>query len=214
MAIPRNLTGRWKRPRKIEGYELCTSFKILSFELVWSSLSLLNQALDLSLDRRTTGEACYCSGIIDRIEYGFYSTLFIKNTSGHFMAVLVYVDDVLVTGDCIHEITQVKKTLDQKFTIKDMGEAKHFLGIEVCKAGTVWANCLMTKRSLITFSLVILVSDIQKNDKIKAKTDKTEHGMEKRKKSKSTKVKVKDGAKTEEMLNGPTRTHNGPDQPI
>nr|GFA28581.1 hypothetical protein [Tanacetum cinerariifolium] len=51
------------------------------------------------------------------------------------------------------------------------------------------------------------VTDMLKNDKIKAKTDKTEHEMEKRKKSrstksKSTKVKVKDGAKTKEMLNG------------
>nr|GEV18341.1 reverse transcriptase domain-containing protein [Tanacetum cinerariifolium] len=58
----------------------------------------------------------------------------------------------------------------------------------------------------------ILVMDIQKKDKIEAKTDKTEHEMEKRKKSKSnksksTKVKVKDRAETEEMLNGPTHTH-------
>ncbi|GJU00522.1 hypothetical protein Tco_1110860 [Tanacetum coccineum] len=37
-------------------------------------------------------------------------------------------------------------------------------------------------------------------DKIEAKTDKTEHGMEER-----DKVKVK--AETKEMLNGPTRTH-------
>nr|GEW38074.1 reverse transcriptase domain-containing protein [Tanacetum cinerariifolium] len=49
-------------------------------------------------------------------------------------------------------------------------------------------------------------------DKNEAKTDKTKHGMEKREKSKSTKskstkVKVKDGVETEEMLNGPTRTH-------
>nr|GEV66251.1 reverse transcriptase domain-containing protein [Tanacetum cinerariifolium] len=53
----------------------------------------------------------------------------------------------------------------------------------------------------------ILVMDILKKDKIKAKTDKTEHGMEKREKSKLTKGKVKDGAETEEILNGPTHTH-------
>nr|GEW53752.1 reverse transcriptase domain-containing protein [Tanacetum cinerariifolium] len=40
-----------------------------------------------------------------------------------------------------------------------------------------------------------------------ANTDKTEHGMEKREKSKSTKVKVKDEGETEEILNGPIRTH-------
>nr|GEU42886.1 hypothetical protein [Tanacetum cinerariifolium] len=58
-----------------------------------------------------------------------------------------------------------------------------------------------------------LVSDIQKKDKIEAKTNKIEYRMEKREKSKSTKskstkVKVKDGAKIEEILNGPTRTHS------
>nr|GEX10157.1 hypothetical protein CTI12_AA301390 [Tanacetum cinerariifolium] len=50
--------------------------------------------------------------------------------------VLIYVDDVLVTDDSIHEIAQVKEALDQKFTIKDMREAKHFLGIEVCTINT------------------------------------------------------------------------------
>nr|GEW17808.1 reverse transcriptase domain-containing protein [Tanacetum cinerariifolium] len=52
-------------------------------------------------------------------------------------------------------------------------------------------------------------------DKNEAKKDKTEHGMEKREKSKSTKsnsteVKVKDGAKTEEILNGPTLGESSP----
>ncbi|GJZ73468.1 retrovirus-related pol polyprotein from transposon TNT 1-94 [Tanacetum coccineum] len=60
-----------------------------------------------------------------------------QNTSDHFMAVLVYVDDVLVTGDSIHEITQIKQALDQRFTIKDMGDAKYFLGIEVCRTAIV-----------------------------------------------------------------------------
>ncbi|GJX73048.1 retrovirus-related pol polyprotein from transposon TNT 1-94 [Tanacetum coccineum] len=60
-----------------------------------------------------------------------------QNTSTHFMAVLVYVDDVLVTGDSLHEITQVKEALDQKFTIKDIEEAKYFLEIEVCRTATL-----------------------------------------------------------------------------
>nr|GEU91639.1 reverse transcriptase domain-containing protein [Tanacetum cinerariifolium] len=51
-------------------------------------------------------------------------------------------------------------------------------------------------------------------EQIEANTDKTKHEMEKREMSKSTKskstkvkVKVKDGAEIEEMLNGLTRTH-------
>nr|GEZ84711.1 hypothetical protein [Tanacetum cinerariifolium]GEZ84814.1 hypothetical protein [Tanacetum cinerariifolium] len=53
----------------------------------------------------------------------------------------------------------------------------------------------------------------QQKDKIKAKPNKTEHGMERVETSKSkstkklTKSKVKDEAETKEILNGPTRTH-------
>ncbi|GKC53963.1 retrovirus-related pol polyprotein from transposon TNT 1-94 [Tanacetum coccineum] len=63
-------------------------------------------------------------------------SLFVRSTLEHFTVILVYVDDVLVTEDSIHEITQVKEALDQKFTIKDMGEAKYFLGIKVCRTNT------------------------------------------------------------------------------
>ncbi|GJT05206.1 hypothetical protein Tco_0839668 [Tanacetum coccineum] len=51
----------------------------------------------------------------------------------------------------------------------------------------------------------------EKRTKNQAKTDKTEHGMEKRKKakvkSKPSKSKSKVKSENEEMLNGPTRTH-------
>ncbi|GJZ49066.1 RNA-directed DNA polymerase [Tanacetum coccineum] len=65
-------------------------------------------------------------------------SLFVKNTNGHFTVVLVYVDDVLITGDCSAEILSLKQALHQKFTIKDLGLAKYFLGIELCRtpAGT------------------------------------------------------------------------------
>nr|GEX91290.1 hypothetical protein [Tanacetum cinerariifolium] len=55
-----------------------------------------------------------------------------------------------------------------------------------------------------------VVTDIQKKDKNKAKTDKTEHGMEKREKSKSTKVKVKDRAYTEKYKWANPYPFNGP----
>nr|GEW87391.1 hypothetical protein [Tanacetum cinerariifolium] len=53
-----------------------------------------------------------------------------------FMHLAVYVDDGLVTGDSIHEFTKVKKALNKKVTIKEMGEAKYFLGIEVYRTAT------------------------------------------------------------------------------
>nr|GFA22668.1 hypothetical protein [Tanacetum cinerariifolium] len=45
---------------------------------------------------------------------------------------LVVRDDVLITGNTLTEIDSLKKSLDDKFTIKDISLAKFFLGIEIC----------------------------------------------------------------------------------
>ncbi|KAL0430968.1 UNVERIFIED_CONTAM: Retrovirus-related Pol polyprotein from transposon RE1 [Sesamum radiatum] len=49
-----------------------------------------------------------------------------------------YVDDVLITGPSEIEIAKVKHYLDSEFTIKDLGPANYFLGLEItrCSAGT------------------------------------------------------------------------------
>ncbi|GJW63602.1 copia protein [Tanacetum coccineum] len=49
---------------------------------------------------------------------------------------LVVRDDVLITGNTPTEIDTLKKSLDDKFTIKDLGLAKYFLGIEICHTST------------------------------------------------------------------------------
>lgn len=59
-------------------------------------------------------------------------SLFTKKTSSDFTAALVYVDDVLLTGTSISEIEATKRALDEKFTRKDLGLAKYFLGLEIC----------------------------------------------------------------------------------
>lgn len=60
-------------------------------------------------------------------------SLFVKVQGESFTAALVYVDDILITGNSPQEITTLKTALDDKFTIKDLGLAKYFLGIEICK---------------------------------------------------------------------------------
>lgn len=57
--------------------------------------------------------------------------LFIKNTTESFTALLVYVDDVLITGTSKKEINDVKNYLQKTFTIKDLGYARYFLGLEI-----------------------------------------------------------------------------------
>ncbi|GJR23274.1 retrovirus-related pol polyprotein from transposon TNT 1-94 [Tanacetum coccineum] len=61
---------------------------------------------------------------------------FVKAQGETFAAVLVYVDDMLLTGNSQFEILSLKNSLDKKFTIKDLGLAKYFLGIELCKTDT------------------------------------------------------------------------------
>lgn len=48
-----------------------------------------------------------------------------------FTALLVYVDDVILAGNSMDEINKIKVTLDAEFKIKDLGQLKYFLGIEV-----------------------------------------------------------------------------------
>ncbi|GKE14421.1 ribonuclease H-like domain-containing protein [Tanacetum coccineum] len=60
-------------------------------------------------------------------------SLYTKESGGSFIDLLVYVDDIVLTGNNINEINNVKKFLSSKFKIKDPGELKYFLGIEVLK---------------------------------------------------------------------------------
>ncbi|KAK3042700.1 hypothetical protein RJ639_000758 [Escallonia herrerae] len=57
--------------------------------------------------------------------------VYMKIPQGSFLAVLIYVDDVIVTGTDSAKISWLKHYLDTKFHIKDLGKLKYFLGIEV-----------------------------------------------------------------------------------
>jgi Reverse transcriptase (RNA-dependent DNA polymerase)/gag-polypeptide of LTR copia-type/GAG-pre-integrase domain len=58
-------------------------------------------------------------------------SLFVYRHDNHTMYLLVYVDDIVLTGNNTSLITQIVHLLDQKFTIKDLGKLHFFLGIEV-----------------------------------------------------------------------------------
>ncbi|KAL8100531.1 hypothetical protein AgCh_032693 [Apium graveolens] len=62
-------------------------------------------------------------------------TLFLKHfTDGRIMVLIVYVDDIVLTGNHGEEIKRLKMLLSQKFEIKDLGFLKYFLGMEVAQS--------------------------------------------------------------------------------
>ncbi|GJW46010.1 RNA-directed DNA polymerase, eukaryota [Tanacetum coccineum] len=70
------------------------------------------------------------------IEHGFIQSksdysLFTKTDHNSFIALLVYVDDIIITGNDVGKIEKFKAYLNTKFKIKDLGKLKYFLGIEV-----------------------------------------------------------------------------------
>ncbi|XP_057250059.1 uncharacterized mitochondrial protein AtMg00810-like [Beta vulgaris subsp. vulgaris] len=49
---------------------------------------------------------------------------------------VAYVDDLLVTGNNLQLILEVKQALHKAYTIKDLGDLKYFLGIEVTRSNS------------------------------------------------------------------------------
>ena len=60
-------------------------------------------------------------------------TLFTQKNKEGLVAVLIYVDDIIITGDDVEGIRRTKEGLRSSFDIKDLGELKYFLGIEMTR---------------------------------------------------------------------------------
>uniref|UniRef100_A0A803Q0C4 Integrase catalytic domain-containing protein n=1 Tax=Cannabis sativa TaxID=3483 RepID=A0A803Q0C4_CANSA len=69
------------------------------------------------------------------------SSLFFMNNNGHLLLVLVYVDDILITGAKSKDIQQVIFNLNSKFALKTLGQVNYFLGFEAHKIGTNFHLC-------------------------------------------------------------------------
>lgn len=61
-------------------------------------------------------------------------SLFVRNRHGNFLALLVYVDDVILAGNNLRDIENTKIFLSKQFKLKDLGQLKYFLGIEVARS--------------------------------------------------------------------------------
>ena len=72
------------------------------------------------------------------IEAGFQQShldysLMTKKVGDDIVVVLIYVDDLLVTGSSCQLIEETKQVLKDHFRIKDLGDLRFFLGIEFAR---------------------------------------------------------------------------------
>ncbi|WKA11562.1 hypothetical protein VitviT2T_029049 [Vitis vinifera] len=74
-----------------------------------------------------------------RVDY----SLFTRKQGKSFTALLIYVDNILITGNDPVSIATTKKFLHSHFHLKDLGDLKYFLGIEVSvsKNGIFISQC-------------------------------------------------------------------------
>jgi hypothetical protein len=61
-------------------------------------------------------------------------SLYVKRTDHGIVVIVINVNDLIITGDSDVDIFDLKKLLKQKFEMKDLGELRYFLGIEIIQS--------------------------------------------------------------------------------
>ena len=56
-----------------------------------------------------------------------------KNLGNSFIILLLYVDDMLIAGECKWEIDKLKGELSKEFEMKDLRTAKQILGMRITR---------------------------------------------------------------------------------
>ncbi|XP_075486495.1 uncharacterized protein LOC142526116 [Primulina tabacum] len=69
------------------------------------------------------------------------SSLFVRTRGRTFLALLVYVDDIVLATNDKKEANDLKIFLDSCFKLKDLGDLKYFLGIEVARSSSGISIC-------------------------------------------------------------------------
>ena len=63
-----------------------------------------------------------------------HSIFYHHNSSGQCIYLVVYVDDIIITGNDQNGIQKLKQHLFTHFQTKDLGKLKYFLGIQIAQS--------------------------------------------------------------------------------
>ncbi|KAI9169309.1 hypothetical protein LWI28_010561 [Acer negundo] len=67
---------------------------------------------------------------VEFTNYISYASLFIRHRPGHTLYLLVYVDDIIITGSSNSQVCDFIATLAHRFSLKDLGLLSFFLSVE------------------------------------------------------------------------------------
>ncbi|KAL5773198.1 hypothetical protein ACOSQ2_013122 [Xanthoceras sorbifolium] len=92
------------------------------------------------------------------LKYGFFQfksdySLFTRGGGSTFIALLVYVDDIIITSPNLHCISELKTFLHSQFKLKDLGSLKYFVGLKIVRFSNV---IVLSQRHYILHCLKIL----------------------------------------------------------
>ena len=72
-----------------------------------------------------------------KVDYFLSTTKF----NDSFIALLVYVDDILIVRNNIQAVKELKTSLNQHFKLKDLGGLKYYLGLEIARSNKGTTLC-------------------------------------------------------------------------
>ncbi|PKU73211.1 Retrovirus-related Pol polyprotein from transposon TNT 1-94 [Dendrobium catenatum] len=113
------------------------------------------------------------SGYLQSLGFNFSHSdpsLLIYNCNGIQMVFLVYVDDILLTGNNTSEIQKLLRNLHNTFTMRDLGSLSQFLGIQAVSTSyglhltqSRFAQTILSRAGMLNCKPVSTPSQIQKS---------------------------------------------------
>nr|GEV09158.1 putative RNA-directed DNA polymerase [Tanacetum cinerariifolium] len=120
---------------------------------------------EISVWTQTVSQSLVWNFTLAMKRYGFKQsnsdhTLFLKNRKNHVTCLIIYVDDMVITGNDEEEIKRLKEGLFVEFEMKDLGNLKYFFGIEVLRSPKGIFICQKNKKQKVVSLLSVEVEFI------------------------------------------------------